>query len=334
MFDIIKKRDYKNDDPKIKVIGVGGAGTNIVNALYSKNMALDLISINTDWKQLSANRADKKLLIGFEENRGLGCGGDVANGKQSAIEDMDEIKKVLEDTELIILVGGIGKGTCTGALPEIAKEAKKMGALVVSFLTIPFFMRRMSIDKTEYALAHLKENVDTLILIDNNKLTKLNSNISFMDALYTIDKYVIDSITAILELIRNNELIEVDFSNIKSILENGKLGTIGISQVSKNEDFDILVENCLVNNLIKIKPKKATGALVQVIGDSTLSLNTLNEIVSKINSRISDDPNVVISAKIDDSMDGKIKLVLILNGMDYEELNLESEKIGLEKLRH
>jgi cell division protein FtsZ len=329
----VDRRKFHNDDPKIKIVGVGGAGSNIIGSLFSKNISAELISINTDWKQLSLKQADRKILIGFEENRGLGCGGDVTKGKQSALENIKEIKDtLLDDTELIIFVGGLGRGTCTGALPVIAKEAKKKGALVMAFLTIPFFMKGVSLEKTQYALEHLENEVDSLILLDNNKLTELHKNISFMNALYVIDKYILNSINALLRLIRENELIQVDFSNLKSVLGSSKLGTIGISQMELAEPTDKLVKECVDNSLLVVQSKNATGALIQVVGDSTLNLRTLDKIANDVKNYISDDANVIISAKFDESMKGKIMLVLMLVGMDYSSINFKKEIISIDSL--
>ncbi|MFC2143276.1 cell division protein FtsZ [Candidatus Aenigmatarchaeota archaeon] len=324
------KRNFHNDDPKIKIVGVGGAGTNIIDFLYSEKIKAELISINTDWKQLSLKKADKKLLIGFKENKGYSTGGDISKGKQAAKENIKEIREILKDTEMIIFVGALGKGTCSGALPTIAREAKKQGALVVSFLAVPFFLRSSNIDKTEYSLSRLKEDVDTLILVDNNKLTQLDKNISLLNALNIVDKMILTSINALISLIREQEIIEVNFSSLKNVLSNKGLGIIGISQVDNSENIDKLVNESIGNNLSFIDPEKSKHALVQIIGGPNLNLKTLKNVTDKIQNYMTSDYNVTISAKIDKKLEDDIKAVIILTGISHDNLNLRKEIIKLD----
>jgi len=327
-----KRKKFLNDNPKTKIVGVGGAGTNMISHLYLKNIAAELISINTDWRQLSSNKADKKVMIGFGEAQGLGCGGDTDKGRRSAIESKNEIRAVLEDTELAIFVGGLGRGTCSGSLPVIAEEAKKKGALVVAFLTIPFFMRKVTLDKTQDALDQLEQFVDTLILLDNNKLKDLSRDLPFLQALVLVDNYVANSVGALISLIREQELMEVDYSDIKSVLDNGGLGTIGIAQIEASGNVGALVKEAVHNKLMWSDVANAGSALVEVIGDSTLSLRTLKSVMDGIKSYIGKNAEVLVSAKIDETLKGQIRLVVILAGMAYAELTLKKEVIGLSKL--
>jgi cell division protein FtsZ len=320
---LMEDRKYVNDNPKIKVIGVGGAGNNIVNDLYLFDLSAELVSINTDWKQLSSRKADQKILIGMNETKGQGCGGDIIKGKNAAIESNKEIKEALKDTEMIIFVGGLGRGTATGALPEIASYAKKMGALTVAFLTVPFFTLRSEIDKSHQALEKLDDFMDTTILLDNNKLVDLSKDMTLLDSFTVMNEFIHNAINSLVSLIRENEIIEIDYSNLKSVLDKGGFGTIGLSRISKSGSFDDLVENALNKNLSYLDVENAKTALVKVMGDSSLNLNTVNDIAEKVKKYTSPDAEVLVTAKTDDSLGDEIKIAIILAGISLDDLILD-----------
>jgi cell division protein FtsZ len=320
---LMENREYNNENPKIKVIGIGGAGNNMVNDLYMFDLSAQLISINTDWKQLSSRKADHKILIGMNETRGQGCGGDIIKGKNSAIENYKEINEALKGAEMVIFVGGLGRGTSTGALPEIASYAKKMGALTVAFLTIPFFTLKSEVEKSQKALEKLNEVIDTTILLDNNKLIDLNKNMTLLDSFTVMNEFIYNAIQSLIVLIRENEIIEVSYSNLKSVLDKGGFGTIAMSRIDKRGNLNDLVENALEKNLSYIDIENAKTALVEVIGDSTLNLETVNKIGEKVKEYTSKDAEILITAKTDDSLENTIKIVIILAGISLENIVLD-----------
>jgi cell division protein FtsZ len=320
---LMEDRKYINDNPKIKVIGIGGAGNNIINDLYYFNLPAELISINTDWKQLSSRKSDHKLLIGMNETRGQGCGGDIIKGKNAAIENNKEIKEILKDAEMIIFVGGLGRGTATGAIPEIAGYANKMGALTVAFLTVPFFTLKSEVEKSQKAFEKLDEVIDTTILLDNNKLIDLNKDMTLLDSLTIMNEFIYNAVQSLISLIRDNEIIEVSYSNLKSVLDKGGFGTIAMSRMDKQGNLDELIEDALEKDLSYLDVENAKTALVEVLGDSTLNLETVNKIGEKVKKYTSMDAEVLITAKIDHTLENTIKIVIILAGINLDDLILD-----------
>ena len=315
------KRDtFSNDDPKIKVFGVGAGGSNILSDLFIKNLQAELISLNTDWKQLSATHADTKILLGLEETRGRGAGGDALLGRAATKESMEKIKPTLEDTELVILLGALGNGTATGGIPLIAEEAKKRGALVVAFLIIPFFFKRSELEKTEEALREAMAAADTIIVLDQNRLRDLYKDLPFTESFAAMNTLVGNSINALISLIRESDLLEIDFSHLKKILSNGRLGSVGIGNAKITENMSKLLETSLNNQLYHFEPKNAKSAIVQVIGGETMTLSNLNEITSQIKQYITEDANIIIGAKIDPTMQDNVRAVVVLSGMDEKEI--------------
>lgn len=317
------RRVLNNESPAIKVIGIGAAGTNIIGGLYGKRVRAELIAINTDWTQLSAQPADQKFIIGMEETRGFGCGGDVAKGRAAARESIHRIRPAL-DSELIFLVGGLGNGTATGGLPVIADEAKKKGALVVAFLVAPFFMNNSQKEKTEVALQQIKEHVDTALVLDLNRLTEVYANLPLVDAFTVMNSIVATSINSLISLIRGRELMEINFSELKTILSKGGFGTIGIS-VSEG-DSSKLLETALSNQLFHYSPKDAKAAIVHVIGNKNLSLSNVNDVAGKIHDFTEPDAEVLIGAKTDVGMGDAIKALVILTGMESAPLKHSVKK--------
>jgi len=325
----LQGRVFKNDDPKIRVLGIGAAGTNIVNALFEKHVPAELVSINTDWKQLSAAHADKKLLIGLQETQGLGCGGDVIKGRNAAKESLHDVRSLLDDTELIFLVGGLGNGTATGGLPIIAKEAKKRGALVVAFLIVPLFMRKSDVEKTNEALKDIELAVDTAIVLDHNKLHELCKTMPLTESFRVMNNTVATSMNAVLDLIRGNELFEINFAHIRTIFQNGGFGTIGMSVKSQESDLEESLQDAIQTSLFYIDPKQARAAAVHVEGGSKMSLRDVHGVAGKVKAFTADDAQVVMGLSVGPEHEGKVKTTVILTGIPPKQLYGEPKGVAL-----
>lgn len=318
-------RAATNDSPTIKVMGVGAAGTNIIGALFNHNLHAELISINTDWTQLSAQRADKKLLIGVNETKGLGCGGDVHKGRQAVLESLDEVKQLVEGTDLLFLIGGLGNGTATGAMPVIAEQAKKRGCVVVAISIVPFFINRADIDKTQHALDQLEVSASTTIVLDQNRLLEVYKELPLTESFVMMNTLVANAIDAVISMIRESEVLEVNFSHLKETLSHGGYGTLGVYEVETYGELDRLVENAVSHQLFHIEPKDARSAIVQVIGDPELSLANINEVASKLKGFTDPDAEVLVGAKTRKFHEGRVKAVVLLTGLEPGKLSLKNE---------
>ncbi len=321
----LKGRQFVNDTPKIKVVGVGAAGTNVIGALYAQGLQADLISINTDWTQLSAQHSDKKLLIGFEENQGKGCGGDHIKGRNAAKESILHIRSAIDGAEVLFLIGGLGNGTATGGLPVIAEEAKKQGALVVVFAIIPFFLKKSYVEKAEYALDEIEDYADTTIVLDLNHLTEVYRNLPLTEAFVMMNSLVAKSINTLMNLIRNRELMDIDLNHLKEVLKNGGYGTIGVSETEAMGDIDKLIQRALGDKLFHFDARNARRAIVQVAGGPDLSLAQIQTVANTVKEYTAPDADVVVGMHTDPSLQGKVRSTVILSGIPGKDVEIKKD---------
>ncbi|MCX8147234.1 MAG: cell division protein FtsZ, partial [Candidatus Woesearchaeota archaeon] len=203
--------EFEVNQANIKVIGVGGAGNNMVNWLYRKGIqGAEILAANTDAQHLSITEADKKIIIGRELTRGLGCGGFPNKGAEAARESMQLLKDALKDSDMVFVCAGMGGGTGTGAAPVVAKIAKEMGAIVIGTVTMPFKIERARIDKAEFGLQQLREVSDTVIVIDNNRLVAIAGNLPVQQAFAVANELIATMIKGIVETIALPSLVNLD----------------------------------------------------------------------------------------------------------------------------
>ena len=234
-----EKQGSNNDvtigQANIKVIGIGGAGNNMADWLYKKGVeGAEIITVNTDTQHLNARESDKKILIGRDLTRGLGCGGEPNKGMESAREQIHEVKECLRNTDMIFVMSGLGGGTGTGAAPIIAQAAKETGAIVISVVTMPFTIERARIDKAEWGLKQLRQVCDTAIVIDNNRLSRIAGNLPIQQAFAVANEIVSTMIKGIVEIIAVPSLINMDYADVKNIMTDGGVSVIGIGEVVSN----------------------------------------------------------------------------------------------------
>src|SRR3989344_6256253 len=247
----------------IKVIGVGGAGNNMISWLYKKGVkGAEIMACNTDQQHLEMTEADIKFLIGRNVTRGLGCGGFPAKGTQAAQETVNEIKEVLKGADMVFVCAGMGGGTGTGAAPFIANVAKETGAIVIGTVTMPFKMERVRIDKAEFGLQQLRDVCDTAIVIDNNRLASIAGNLPVQQAFAVANELVATMIRGIVETISVPSLVNLDFADVKAIMKGGGVAAIGVGSSDTTNRVDEAVRGALSNPLLDISYKGATGALI------------------------------------------------------------------------
>ncbi len=300
----------------IKVIGVGGAGNNMVSWLYRKGIkGAEVLAINTDKQHLDISESDKKFLIGRDITRGLGCGGFPQKGAEAAQESMMALKESLRSSDMVFVCAGMGGGTGTGAAPVVAGIAKELGAIVIGTVTMPFNIERARCDKAEFGLQQLRKNSDTVVVIDNNRLVQIAGNLPVQQAFAVANELVSTMIKGIVETIAVPSLVNLDYADVKSIMTNGGVAAIGIGSSDTNNRVDEAVRGALANPLLDIDYKGATGALIHVEGGPDMTLDEINRVGEMVTETMDADANVIWGARVSDEMKGKIMVMTIITGV-------------------
>jgi cell division protein FtsZ len=300
----------------IKVIGCGGAGNNMVDWLFSKGIkGAEILAINTDQQHLQMTKADKKLLIGKAVTRGLGCGGFPQKGAQAANEDSRELKDFLRNSDMVFVCAGMGGGTGTGSAPVVAGLARDLGSIVIGTVTMPFKIERARVDKAEFGLSELRKQCDTVIVIDNNRLTQIAGNLPVQQAFSVANELVSTMIRGIVETIAVPSLVNLDFADVRAIMKNGGVAAIGIGCSDSSNKVDEAVHAALNNPLLDISYEGATGALIHIEGGSDLTLDEVARVGDLITAQMDQDANIIWGARINKDMIGKITVMTIMTGV-------------------
>ncbi len=300
----------------IKIVGAGGAGNNAADWLYRKGIkGAEIIAINTDKRHLDARESDIKILIGKECTRGLGAGGFPEKGTEAAQEDISEIKATLKDTDMIFLIAGMGGGTGTGAAPVIAQTAKDMGAIVIGVVTMPFKIERARLDKAELGLEKLRQYSDTVIVIDNNRLVDIAGNLPITQAFAVANELISTMIKGIVETIAIPSLVNLDYADVKAIMTQGGVSVIGVGESDTENRVEEAVKKAMLNPLLDVNYEGATGALLHITGGPDLTLEEVNRVGESVTKGLDQDAQVIWGARIDESMAGKIRVMIIVTGV-------------------
>jgi cell division protein FtsZ len=300
----------------IKVIGVGGAGNNMVGWLYNKGVkGAEIMACNTDQQHLNMINSDRKFLIGKGVTRGLGCGGFPERGAESAKESLQEIKECLKDSDMVFVCAGMGGGTGTGGAPVVAQVAKDTGSIVIGTVTMPFKIERARVDKAEFGLQQLRQVSDTVIVIDNNRLVKIAGNLPIQQAFAVANELVATMIKGIVETIAVPSLVNLDYADVKAIMSNGGVAAIGVGASDTTSRVDEAVKGALENPLLDINYKGATGALIHIIGGSDMTLDDINRVGELVTDSLDQDANVIWGARVSEEMKGKLTVMTIVTGV-------------------
>lgn len=311
------KEIMKKKATKIKVVGAGGAGNNTLTRLVETGIVgCETIAVNTDAQDLIYTDADIKILIGKQLTGGLGAGADPRKGAEAAQESKDELKKALKDADMVFLTCGLGGGTGTGSLPIIADVAKKKGALTVAVVTLPFTMEgKHRMDNAKAGLANLEKIVDTLIVIPNDRLLELVPDVSIVTAFKVADEILVNSVKGIAELITKPGLMNLDFADVRAVMEAGGLAMIGMGESNtENRAFEA-VERALNNPLISVDVDGAKGALINVIGGPDMTIREAQHIVEAVSTKISSDAKIIWGAQVDRDLGDRVQALLIITGV-------------------
>jgi cell division protein FtsZ len=306
----------------IKVVGIGGAGNNTLNRMAEIGIkGAELIALNTDAKDLLCCVADKKILIGKETSGGLGAGSNPKVGEEAAKEQESEIKKALKGADLVFITCGLGGGTGTGAAPVVAEIAKKLGALTVGVVTLPFTMegkRRM--ENALDGLERLQANTDTIIVIPNDKLLEIAPDLPLYTAFKVADEILTNAVKGISELITKPGLINRDFADIKNIMKEGGVAMIGVGESDSENRAVESVEKAINNPLLDVDISGAKGALIVVSGGPTMTLEEAKKVIEVVSSKLDEDAKINWGAQISNDLHDTIRTLLIITGVNSPQI--------------
>jgi len=307
----------------IKVVGVGGAGVNAVNRMIEAGLrGAEFIAVNTDAQALLMSEADIKLDIGRQLTRGLGAGSDPEIGRAAAEDHIEEIEEVLKGADMVFITAGKGGGTGTGAAPVIAEIARSLGALTIGVVTRPFDFegRRRSV-QAEQGIQRLKEKVDTLIVIPNERLLSLaDASTTMVDAFKMADEVLLQGVQGITDLINVPGLVNTDFADVKMIMSNAGSAIMGIGSATGEGRAVNAARHAITSPLLEASIEGARGILLNIAGGSNLKLFEVNEAAQTIHGVAHPDANIIFGSVIDDSLGDAVRVTVIAAGFDrFEE---------------
>lgn len=303
----------------IRVVGVGGGGCNAVNRMIREGVTgVDFIAVNTDNQALLLADAPVRVRIGDKLTRGLGAGGHPEQGEKAATESLDDIYEVLQGSDMVFVTAGMGGGTGTGAAPIIAKTAKEMGALTIGVVTRPFLFEGSHRTKSaEYGIEQLKEHVDTLIVIPNDRLLELtDKRVSLTDSFQMADDVLRQGIQGISELITIPGLINLDFADVKTIMTQGGAALMAVGHGEGDDRARIAAEQAISSRLLDVTIDGAHGILFNVTGGPDMSLYEVNQAAAIIRETAHPDANMIFGAVIDENMGDELRITVIATGFE------------------
>lgn len=300
----------------IMVIGCGGGGNNTATTLFEKGVeGATVAAINTDAKHLAVTKANQKVLIGRNLTKGLGAGGYPDVGKQAALESKNDLKNLLQGTDLLFVTCGLGGGTGTGSAPVVSRLAKEQGSIVIAAVTMPFKLEGARLIKAEEGLTQLREVCDTVIVIENQKLLELAGKMPLKQAFGIADNLIALMIKGITETISVPSLVNLDFADVKAIMKAGGVATIGVGESdSPNRALDA-VTKALSHPLLEVDYTGAKGALIHVIGGPDMKLDEIQVIGDAVQQHMDPNASVIWGARVLPEFEHKIQVITIITGV-------------------
>src|ERR1700752_3696428 len=303
----------------IKVVGVGGGGTNAVNRMVDAGLTgVEFVAVNTDAQALLMCEADVKIHIGAKATRGLGAGADPAVGREAAMESRDELKEALKGADMIFVTAGEGGGTGTGGAPSVAELSRELEALTVGVVTRPFsFEGRRRMQQAEQGIIDLAERVDTLIVIENDRLLQVvEKKTPLSDAFRMADDILRQGVQGITDLITVPGIVNLDFADVRTIMRDAGSALMGIGTASGENRAAEAARTAVSSPLLEASVEGATGILLNITGGSDLGLFEVNEAAEVVTGGADPNASVICGAVIDENMEGKVRVTVIATGFD------------------
>jgi cell division protein FtsZ len=317
----------------IIICGVGGGGNNTVKRMMHLGIqGAECIAINTDKQHLDSVPAHRKILIGEKTTRGLGAGGDPELGAAAAEESRLILSQALEGADMVFVTCGLGGGTGTGGAPIVAEIAKQVGAIIIGVVTLPFKVEgELRNQRAREGLSKLREHVDTVVVVDNNKLLEVAPDYPIEEAFAVADEVLATMVKGITETIKLPSLINLDFADIRSIMGVGGVAIIGIGEAEGENRAEKSVEEAINNPLLSLVVTGATGALVHVSGGADMTLSEATRVAELVTRRMAPSSKVIWGARVSPNLNGIIRTILLLTGIKGESvLGPDADIMGFE----
>lgn len=315
----------------VSVVGVGGAGSNIVSWIKQRGIAGGkLIAANTDAPHLGITKADRRFLLGEKLTHGQGAGGYPEVGAQAAQESIQELKKEVEHSNIVFVCAGLGGGTGTGAAQVIAKELQNTGALVIGVVTLPFSIERYRYEIAKKGLEKLRDYCDTVVAIDNSKLSKVAGNLPLQQALGVANELVGQFVKGITETITVASLINIDYADLRAIMQRKGLAAIGVGVGRGPDRVESAVRKALDGQLLDIRdPSKSKGVLVHVSGGEDITLEEVTRAGELVTRSLPPMTRIVWGARVDPTMSGDVRVMVVLTGVESTFLAQQQQQAPL-----
>lgn len=304
---------------RIKVVGVGGGGNSAINRMIAGGVkGVEFVAINTDAQALHNSKAGTKLHIGRETTRGLGAGADPKIGQKAAEEAEDEIKEILKGADMVFITFGAGGGTGSGGAPIVAEIAQELDILTVAILTKPFaFEGDKRRQNAENSIARMRDHVDTLITIPNDRLLQtIDRRTPLLEAFGVVDDVLRQGVQGISDLITVNGLINLDFADVKAIMEDAGSALMGIGKASGDDRAIVAAKAAIESPLLEVSIDGARGVLFNVTGSKNMGMHEINEAAETITAAVEPDANIIFGATIDEALGDEIQITVIATGFD------------------
>ena len=325
-----------SSNARIKVVGVGGGGGNAVNRMIASGLSgVEFWAMNTDAQVLEMSSAPRKVQLGTKLTNGLGAGGNPSVGEKAAEESREDITVALDSADMVFVTAGMGGGTGTGAAPVVAKIAKEMGALTIGVVTKPFgFEGKKRLAQALAGLEKLKENVDALIVIPNDKLMEVvERRTTFKDAFSVVDEVLLCGVQGISDIILVGGLINVDFADVKTVMQSSGSALMGIGKGQGEGRAEEAARNAIDSKLLETTIDGAKGVIVNITGGPDLGLADVTKAMTIINDAVQDDAIVIFGAVTDENMQGEIKITVIATGFELKSHSaIQAEKTQTKQL--
>ena len=336
MFEIV---EHNKLSARIKAIGVGGGGGNAINTMISAGLSgVDFIVANTDSQAITASSASVKIQLGEKITKGLGAGANPEIGRQAALEDKDRIRDYLDGSDMVFVTAGMGGGTGTGGAPIIASVAREIGALTVGVVTKPFmFEGKIRNRQAEDGIRELKENVDTLIVIPNQRLLGVaEKGTSLLDTFKLADGILLQAVRGISDLIVTPGLINLDFADVRTVMAEMGMALMGMASATGENRAVEAAQNAISSPLLEdVSIQGARGVLINITGGTDLSLYEVNEAATMIQSEADEEANIIFGAVIDERVKEEIRITVIATGFGGQDKGKERVRetpVGLSKM--
>ena len=313
-------KEYENfGEPKIVIIGCGGAGGNTINRLHSIGVkGAETIAINTDKQALDLVEADKKLLVGKTITRGLGAGGYPEVAERCAEQARGKLEEMLKGADLVFVTAGMGGGTGSGTAPVVADIAKKHGAIVIGMVSTPFNVERARIIKGDQALQKLRKRCDSVIVLDNNRLLEFVPNLPIDQAFSVMDQLIAETVKGISETITQPSLINLDYADVKAIMGEGGVAVMLWGEGKTQDGASTIVGNALNHPLLDVDYRGASGALVHITGGPDLTLKAAEEIAENLTYELDSHANVIWGARVIPEFEGRVRVMAVMTGISAD----------------